>query len=85
MVGGLVDGSEQLCLFILGSQQSQVYTMSDVFHGLTKHTVVHQLEEIFLKVGGGVGAQLRVQVDVRAHPGGLLEGQHAVHTSNDHA
>ena len=31
------------------NDQFRIYTLSDVFHGFAKYTIIHQLEKVFLK------------------------------------
>ena len=47
--------------------------VSNVFHSLTKDTVIHQFEEILLKLIGCFYSQLSVQIDVFLQPSALFE------------
>ena len=49
-----------------------------VFHGFAENRVVHELEEVGLKVRLGLGAQVRVQLDVWGHPSLLFEPKASV-------
>jgi hypothetical protein len=44
--------------------QFDVYPVANAFHGLSKRRVVHQFEEVFLKVGLCLGAEFCVEIDV---------------------
>jgi len=52
--------------------QDECQPCSNVFHSLTKDTVIHQFEEILLKLIGCFGSQLSVQV-VLLQPSALFE------------
>ena len=53
--------------FIIRSE-SDIHPVSDVLHGFSKHWIVHEFEEIFLKVAGSFCSKIRVQIEVRFQP-----------------
>ena len=61
------------------SHYLHVHAVSQVFHRLTKHRVVHQLVEVCSKIAFRLLAKLRVHPDVWLHPRLLTELYHSMH------
>ena len=49
---------------------------------LHTHGIIHQLVQVFVKVGGGLLAKLRVHGDIRLHPSGLLKLERSMKSSD---
>ena len=46
---------------------------SDVFHGLAKHRVVHEFEEILFEIVASLSSELGVEINVGFHPCRLIK------------
>jgi len=53
--------------------KTNINPVSKVFHSLTKDAVIHQFEEMLLKLIGCFCSQLSVQVDVLLQPFAFIE------------
>ena len=67
------------------SHYLHVHVVSQVFHRLTKHRVVHQLVEVSFKIAFRLLAKLRVHPDVWLHPRLSVKLYHSVNFLQSHS
>ena len=72
-----------LCVVVVCGQM-HLHLVPNVFHRFSEHRIVHQFEEVFLKVVFSILPHVRVEVDVRLQPSGLLIADDCVNLAHLH-
>lgn len=60
-------------------------TLTQILHGLSKHRIIHQLVEIFLKVIRGVLSSFCVEINIGLKPWTLLKHQDSMDSCHLHS